>query len=148
MEHRIDSSDFSPNEMEAIESLFSGKEHPALVDKEGNRVPLPEPVFKILVHLIREMKQGRSIWMIPEDETFTTQAAANFLGVSRQHLVDLLEKGELPFHKVGSHRRVYFKDLRAYAEQKDKARRETLDDLFDKVTEAGKYDTSYKGDER
>ena len=79
---------------------------------------------------------------------FTTQAAADFLGVSRQHLVDLLEQGELPFHKAGSHRRVYFKDLRAYAEQRDQARRKTLDEVFDKVTEAGKYDTGYKGDER
>lgn len=85
--------------------------------------------------------------MIPEDETLTTQAAANFLGVSRQHLVDLLEEGEMDFHYVGTHRRVYFRDLKAYANQRDSKRKETLDELFEKVTDAEKYDASYQGDD-
>ena len=86
--------------------------------------------------------------MMPEDETFTTQAAANFLGVSRQHLVDLLENGVIPYHKVGSHCRVYFRDLKEYAEMRDTGRRQTMDELFDEVTKAGKYESDYTGDER
>ncbi|MDR8392222.1 hypothetical protein NC796_13800 [Aliifodinibius sp. S!AR15-10] len=60
------------------------------------------------------------------------------MGVSRQDLVDLLEDGEIPFHKVASHRRVYFRDLKECADRRDSKRRETLDDLFDKVTKADK----------
>jgi len=86
--------------------------------------------------------------LVPEDETFTTQAAANFLGMSRQHLVDLLEEGHIPYHKVGSHRRIYFYDLRAYSAERDLARRKTMDELFDRVNDSGKYDTSYTGDDR
>ncbi len=148
MEHRIDSSQLNPSEMEAMETLLRSKKLPALVDSNEKRIELPEPIFKLLVHVIQMMKQGRSIVMMPEDETFTTQAAANFLGVSRQHLVDLLEDGKIPFHKVGSHRRVYFRDLKAYADQRDKSRRETLDKLFDEVTKADKYDSNYTGDDR
>jgi excisionase family DNA binding protein len=148
MEHRIDSSSLNASEMEAMETLIRKGGRPALVDAEGNRTELPDAIYEMMVHLIQSMKQGRSVIMMPEDETFTTQAAANFLGVSRQHLVDLLEEGEIPFHKVGSHRRVYFRDLKEYADRRDAKRRETLDDLFDKVTKSDKYDTGYTGDER
>lgn len=86
--------------------------------------------------------------LMPEDETFTTQAAANFLGMSRQHLVDLLEGGQIPHHKVGSHRRIFFQDLRAYSAKRDLARRNMMDELFDRVNDSGKYDTSYTGDDR
>ncbi|MCB1134565.1 MAG: helix-turn-helix domain-containing protein, partial [Verrucomicrobiae bacterium] len=69
--------------------------------------------------------------MVPEDEAFTTQAAANYLGVSRQHLVNLIDKGEIAHHMVGTHRRVSFKDLLVYEKERDKARRAALDGLTD-----------------
>jgi excisionase family DNA binding protein len=92
------------------------------------------------------MQQGRAIVLMPEDETFTTQAAASFLGMSRQHLVDLMDKGEVPHHRVGTHRRVSLKDLRAYQQVRDKSRHEALNGLFKKITAAGLYDTDYTGD--
>jgi excisionase family DNA binding protein len=147
MEHRIDSSQFEASEIEAILELVRRKK-PALVDPEGHRIELPEPLYKMLIHIVEQMKQGRAIIMMPEDETFTTQAAANALGVSRQHLVDLLENGDIPFHKVGSHRRVYFRDLKEYADKRNASRRKTLDELFDEVTKAGKYESDHTGDER
>ncbi|CAN5347895.1 hypothetical protein BH23BAC3_BH23BAC3_16500 [soil metagenome] len=147
MEHRIDSSQFEASEIEAILEMVRRKK-PALVDPEGHRTELPEPLFKLLTHIVEQMKQGRSIILMPEDESFTTQAGANFLGVSRQHFVDLLEDGKIPFHKVGSHRRVYFRDLKEYADKRDTGRRQTMDELFDKVNKAGKYESNYTGDER
>ena len=80
-------------------------------------------------------------------EAFTTQAAANYLGVSRQHLVDLLEKKEIPFHKVGTHRRVTFKDLLVFERRRDKTRREALDKLAADVDAAGLYDSDHAGDQ-
>jgi excisionase family DNA binding protein len=44
----------------------------------------------------------------------TTQAAV-LLGTSRQHVVDLCERGELPFQRVGSHRRILRSDVLARA---------------------------------
>ncbi|HLR00012.1 MAG TPA: excisionase family DNA-binding protein [Sphingobacterium sp.] len=147
MEHRLESSSLDPQQMEALERLLTSNNMPALVDAAGHRTELPEPIFKMLSDVVQHIKQGHSIFMIPEDETLTTQAAANFLGVSRQHLVDLLEAGAIDFHYVGSHRRVYFRDLKKYTDKRDQKRKETLDDLFEEVTDAGKYDTSYQGDD-
>jgi len=83
---------------------------------------------------------------MPEDEAFTTQAAANYLGMSRQYLVKLLEAGEIRFHRVGSHRRVTFKDLRTYEKRRDADRRKGMGALFSKLQQEGYYDTDYTGD--
>lgn len=82
MEHRLDSSQFEDYELDAIMDLLS-RNKPVFVDPEGYRTELPEPLYKVLIHVVEQMKQSRAVIMMPEDETFTTQAAANFLGVSR-----------------------------------------------------------------
>lgn len=143
---RLDPSLMDPAELDRLVALVSRTEQPALVGREGVRIELPDPIFHALVNLLRQMQQGRAIVLMPEDETFTTQAAATFLGMSRQHLVDLMDKGEVPHHRVGTHRRVSLKDLRAYQQVRDKSRHEALNGLFQKITAAGLYDTDYTGD--
>ena len=117
----------------------------ALIDADGNRTLLPETLFVHFARIVRLMSERKAIVFVTEDEDFTTQAAANYLGVSRQHLVDLLEKKEIPFHKVGTHRRVKFKDLLAFERRRDKTRRETLDTLAATVDAAGLYDSGHTG---
>ena len=121
-------------------------QHPCLKSKDGMEIRLPAAVSVVLVKVLEEMRNGRAMALLPEDETFTTQAAANFLGMSRQHFVTLLESGQIPFHRVGSHRRVTFKDLRDYAKARDTERRTRLGGLFKKVKDAGLYEADYTGD--
>lgn len=45
-----------------------------------------------------------------------TGAVAEMLGVSRQHVVDLCERGDLPSIKVGAHRRIRRSDIDALLE--------------------------------
>ena len=113
---------------------------PCLRSADGQEVRLPQAVYAALLHVAREMSQGRAIVLMPEDEDFTTQAAADFLGMSRQYLVRLLDEKKLPSHKVGTHRRVHLKDLCAYAAVRNKDRRAILNGLFDEVKAAGLYD--------
>lgn len=49
------------------------------------------------------------------DTLFTTGEAARRLGSSRQHVVDLCNKGLLPFTVVNRHRRIRAADLDAFA---------------------------------
>lgn len=144
-QNRLDPSMLDPDELKDLVRFLSATGSPALVDEHGERLDLPKPVFEQLLRVLKMMNEGRAIVMLPEEETFTTQAAANYLGVSRQHLVNLLEGEEIPFHRVGTHRRVYFKDLLAYESLRDADRRKTLDRLMKQVDDAGLYDAAYTG---
>ncbi len=145
-ENRLDPSLLNPAELDRLMALVSAEERPALIGREGVRIELPDPIFHLLVNTLRQMQQGRAIVLMPEDETFTTQAAAVFLGMSRQHLVELMDKGEIPHHRVGTHRRVTLKDLRTYQQVRDRTRREALGGLFKKLKAEGLYDSDYTGD--
>ena len=60
--------------------------------------------------------------------------------MSRQYLIKLLEQNEIPHHSVGTHRRLYARDVFAYKAIRDTARRKTLDDLARKEHDEGIYD--------
>ena len=114
---------------------------PELVGQDGiERIPLPPSIYKILKDVVGNMQRGQSILILPEDRALTTQSAANFLGVSRPHLVKLLEDRKIPFHRTGSHRRVAFKDLVAYAQGRDAERRQIVNDLAKEAFADGMYD--------
>jgi excisionase family DNA binding protein len=46
-----------------------------------------------------------------QDGLLTTGEAATLLGVSRQHVVNLTARGDLPYQTVGTHRRIRHDDL-------------------------------------
>lgn len=60
------------------------------------------------------------------DELLTTGEAAQLLGVSRQHVVDLCSAGDLPYTVVGKHRRVRRRDVE---QLRGRGRRLTRDQL-------------------
>ena len=113
---------------------------PALIGADGEKVELPEAVYRLLKDIVRNMQLGRAIVLIPESQQLTTQRAADLLGVSRPYLIKLLESGELPYHKAGSHRRIYLRDLIAYKKRRDAERKEALNRIAREAYEAGLYD--------
>jgi hypothetical protein len=51
-----------------------------------------------------------------------------------------LEQGKIPFHKVGTHRRIYVKDALVFKAKRDGHRRRVLDDLVDAEVADGLYE--------
>ena len=129
-----------------LNDVINGDERPVLLGREGAHIQFPEPLLHHLTQIVRAMLKGQSVVVLAENEVLTTQAAANYLGVSRPYLVKLLVEEKIPFHYVGSHRRIYMSDLRTYERLRDTARRKTLDALTKKVQEAGLYASDYTGD--
>jgi excisionase family DNA binding protein len=75
------------------------------------------------------MAQRKFITILPSDTEVSTRQAASLLNVSRPHLVKLLEQGEIPFKKVGTHRRIQLKNLLEYEQRLKENRKEKLDFL-------------------
>lgn len=111
-----------------------------LIGPDGKTEILPNNLYSFLLRLLADLRAGHSVTILQSRHELTTVEAAKLLGMSRQFLVTLLEKGEIPFHLVGTHRRLYVRDVMAYKLKRDLNRRETLDRLAKKEMERGQYD--------
>ena len=98
---------------------------------------VPTSVFQALLEILALLGLGHGVRIEALDEELTTEEAARQLGVSRPYLVRLLEKGEIPFRKVGSRRRIRASDLAVYLEIRDRRRREGRAELDKFVTQLG-----------
>lgn len=97
----------------ALEDLKS--ENPAIeIEETEDKIRIPLNALKLLADILKATSQGKPISIVPVATEMTTQAAAEFLGCSRPHVVKLMEDGQIPFTKVGKHRRVKFEDISAY----------------------------------
>jgi len=101
------------------------------------QISLPPQAIEALTEVLEHLAEGREVTVSAQPVEYSTQKAAEYLRVSRPFLVGLLEKGEIPFRKVGTHRRVLFSDLKAYKEKTDAGRLKTLDELTKQAQELG-----------
>ncbi|ARV60426.1 DNA-binding protein [Nostocales cyanobacterium HT-58-2] len=111
-----------------------------LVGANGEQIDIPDSVYQVLRDVVHAMGLGQAISIVPQNHEMTTQQAADFLNVSRPYLVKLLEQGEIPYVKVGSHRRVRFNDLMEYKQQRNTKRRKGLKELTQFLQDEGFYD--------
>ena len=111
-----------------------------LVGANGEQIHIPDSVYQVLRQVVHAMARGQAISIVPHEREMTTQEAADLLNVSRPFLIKLLEEGEIPYIKVGTHRRVRSQDLMSYKEQRDNKRAQLLDSLIQMSEDAGFYE--------
>lgn len=97
--------------------------------------PLPRKAVDEFLKVLKHLARGDEVRVTAGSEELTTQKAADLLHVSRPFLVSLLEKGEIPFHKVGTHRRIRLDDLLSYKQKIDAKRLKTLEELAKQAQE-------------
>jgi excisionase family DNA binding protein len=107
----------------------------SILDDKGNAHPVSIPVsaLRLLVDVLTEIGEGHAVNITPIHAELTTQEAADILNVSRPFLIQRLESAEIPFHKVGSHRRIRYQDLVVYKEQLYTKRSKALDALAEQA---------------
>jgi len=105
---------------------------------DGNQeIAVPVSALRMLVDILAQMAEGNALTIVPHHAELTTQQAADFINVSRPHLVALLERNELAYRKVGSHRRILFQDLVEYQQRSRIERKIALDELAVQAQELG-----------
>lgn len=104
---------------------------------DGQELTLPKAATRLIAHLLTEMAQGNAVTIIPVHANLTTQEAADYINVSRPHLVKLLEEGKIAYHMAGTHRRVRFQDLVAFRATLEKRRRDVMEELAAQAQEEG-----------
>lgn len=135
---------FPPEDLDKLLDLarfMEGHTEPGLLlGPDGEQVPLPAEVYRVLRHVVEVMRQGKATFVAPQGLLLTTQEAADFLGVSRPTLVKLLESGAVPFEKPNRHRRVRLQDLIDFQRTRRAERRAVLNQLTEEAGELGFYD--------
>jgi len=112
----------------------------ALVGPDNQRHEIPDSLYRLLLCVLRMMQEGMAVSIVPQMQELTTQRAASLLGVSRQFFVRLLDDGKIPFHRTGTHRRVYLKDVLAFRTRRDQQRKESIERIAREEVEKGTYD--------
>lgn len=111
------------------------------IEETKEKIKIPLNILKLLANILKVTSEGKPISIIPIATEMTTQAAAEFLGCSRPHLVKLLEEGHISFTKIGRHRRVKFEDIAKYKKQIKQIQKQALIGIIKSDEELGIYDS-------
>lgn len=141
-----------PNEREAIIartskqllSRYVQEDQPLtlrVIDADHDEpLELPAGAVTLLMDILGAMASGQGVTLIPEDAELTTVQAADILHVSRPFLIKLLDEGQIPYRRVGKHRRIRMEDVMNYKQAIDQEREAVLDQL---VEDAQEQDMGY-----
>jgi excisionase family DNA binding protein len=144
---REDDLVFPPEDLSSMLELarfLQSRQEPGglLVGLDGEQMPLPLEVDRVLRHAVEVMRQGKAVHVTPQSLVLTTQEAADLLDVSRPTLVKLLEDGAIPFDQPNRHRRVRLHDVLDYRARRHAAQRAALDELTAETSALGLYEGS------
>lgn len=109
--------------------------------KTGQQIEtiVPATAIRILADVLARMADGQTVTLIPLHAELSTQQAAELMNVSRPYFIKLLEKGKMPFRKVGEQRRVRYQDLICYMETYKKAGNAALEEMTAEAELMGLY---------
>lgn len=113
-----------------------------IVSPIGEAIEIPEALYQILRQAVHHLTHDEAVAIVPVGKELTSQQAADLLNVSRPYLIQLLDEGEIPYYRVGTHRRIEFGDVMTYKLRRDRDRREGLSELTRLSQKLGLYDTS------
>lgn len=111
-----------------------------IVDSTGSAVDVPDALVELLRAIVEHLQAGNGVAVSALHAELTTAEAAQLLGVSRPHVIKLLDESAMPHRLVGTHRRIRLADVLVYRDRQDERARQALDELTRQSEELGLYD--------
>ena len=114
-----------------------------LIGPDGVAEDIPVEIYAVLREVFQHLKDGQAISLIPDDTLLTTQQAAEILNISRPCLYRLLDAEEIPFVRVGTHRKLHLADVAALRERRRNESRKALNAIAALNEECDDYGCDY-----
>jgi excisionase family DNA binding protein len=127
-------------ELATIERTLERPGKARLVGPGNEQMIIPDSLYSVLLEAVKQLSEGNGIAVLPYMQELTTQQAADILNVSRPHVVSLVDSKQIPHHAVGSHRRIYLKDLLEFKHRRDHHRRQAIQEMGNVAEELDIYD--------
>ena len=100
---------------------------------------LPPEVREIIVETLRKVADGQAVAGIPLQTELTPVQAAEFLGVSKQFFLNLLDSGRIVSRKVDGKPLILLQDVLEYKQERKRRRFEAVDELVKDSQRQGLY---------
>lgn len=115
-----------------------------LLEKGKKKHAIPLQLEAVIKQAVEALIEGKEVKVIEAQSLITTQEAADYLGMSRPTLVQILNEGKIPFTQPGDgkHRRIRVSDLVEYQERVKANRRFYLDRMVrisEEITSSPEY---------
>ena len=94
--------------------------------------------LRLFVQVLDERGKGNAVAVLPCEAELSPQQAAAYLGMSRTLLTRLLNSGEIPYHYVGTHKRIALTDLIAFCAERERGY-EAMRELIAETEALGLY---------
>jgi excisionase family DNA binding protein len=108
-------------------------------DAQAPRIELSPAMLRNVADLLGLMAKRQPVVLMPQKQELSTQDAANFLNVSRPHVIKLINEGELKCRQVGRHRRIEFEEMLRYQRVQKQRSADALQQLTEMSEELGLY---------
>ena len=107
---------------------------------DDQEIALPVAAVELIREALTLERDGKGFLLLEEDAEVSPEKAAEMLRVSRPTLLKKLDGGEIPFHYVGSHRRIAVADVLAYRHTQKERAQTALRQMRDEADEMGIYE--------
>ena len=107
---------------------------------EPTMAELPQLAVQLLADLLNKLGEGHAVAVETVQADLTPGQAAEVLGVDRSYLMDLMDKGKIPYRKIENIPQISLTDLLDFKHRDDDYRREIARQLTE---EAERIDLEY-----
>jgi excisionase family DNA binding protein len=105
----------------------------------GETIQMPQCILQLLRQVVYQFNQGKGVILETFHQPLTINEAAYLLNFSRQHLENLLDRGEIPFIEGEIQRYIQFTDVIDYQKKWQYVQQKKLAEIVEISEEYGLY---------